>query len=347
MAQRTLTEPERIKELQTFGYTPNEAQFLLLPALHGGYFLRRHYSRFLGREDGGTITQLVQKALDLGHAKASTWRQNTQLYHLCARPFYEAIGQGDNRNRRMRELNTIKAKIMGLDFVLTHHATRFLATDQEKVDFFTGVLGVAATDLPSIQYKARGAAGATTRYFTEKFPIYVTEMSAHPSVVSFCFVDEGLAGLAAFESFLKRYHRLFEALNTFEVVYVAAGAVHFEKALARFQHLLQGGVQDWLFPPISPEELPRVLDYFVMRQAYESGDFAAFDRDRFIRLRNARERFSGREFEALFRAWEGGGNQALQHILAQKQQEPRTMQGRFSTCLLANDYSAFATVAAA
>ena len=49
-----MTNAERIQALQRLGYTEREAAFLCLAALHGGYFLRRQYAQFLGREDGGT-----------------------------------------------------------------------------------------------------------------------------------------------------------------------------------------------------------------------------------------------------------------------------------------------------
>src|SRR5665213_2660936 len=131
MTQTSITESERGAALRRFGYTDSEAEFLDRAALHGGYFLRRQYIQFLGREDGGTVSQLVQKAIDKGHVRTSTWRQRTQLYHLCARPFYKALGQDDNRNRRTRQLPTIKNKIMGLDFVLAHPRHHYLATEQD------------------------------------------------------------------------------------------------------------------------------------------------------------------------------------------------------------------------
>ena len=102
MSQVQMTTEERTRALTRFGYTGSEAGFLCMAGLHGGYFLRRQYAEFLGRQDGGTVGQLIEKALDLGHAHASTYGGRTQVYHLSARPFYAALGQGDNRNRRRR-----------------------------------------------------------------------------------------------------------------------------------------------------------------------------------------------------------------------------------------------------
>src|SRR5690348_4722785 len=116
MSQVALTNAERVNALQRFGYTEREAQFLCLAALHGGYFLRRHYRQFVAQHDGGTTQHLVEKTLAQGHAQVSSFKANTHVFHLAARPFYGALGQEDNRNRRLRQTITIKAKLMALDF---------------------------------------------------------------------------------------------------------------------------------------------------------------------------------------------------------------------------------------
>src|SRR6266508_4088214 len=113
-----MTDETRIAALRAFGYTEREAEFLCLAALHGGYFLRRQYRAFLGRAAAVTVGTLIEKTLALQHAKAATFGQSMQVYHLCTRPFYSALGQAHNRNRRDRQISTMKNKIMTLDFVL-------------------------------------------------------------------------------------------------------------------------------------------------------------------------------------------------------------------------------------
>jgi hypothetical protein len=213
MSQIPMSQAERIAALRRFGYGESEAAFLCFAGLHGGYFLRRQYTQFLGCKDGGTVSQLLQKALAKEHVRASTWRQNTQLYHLCARPFYEALGQEDNRNRRRRQLPTIKNKIMCLDFVLAHPTCEYLATELEKLSYFTAALQLEKSLLPVKRYTSHGQ--ITERYFVEKFPIFLSPSShpAAPPVVSFCFVDEGSAGLSGFWTFLNRYHWLLANLR--------------------------------------------------------------------------------------------------------------------------------------
>src|SRR5258708_1877002 len=224
MSQVAMTTFDRIRALERFGYTEPEAGFLCLAALHGGYFLRRQYAEFLRQQDGGTVTQLIEKALDRNHAHASTYGHKMQVYHLSARPFYAALGQVDNRNRRRRQLPMIKNRIMGLDFVLAHRDYSYLATEQEKLAYFTETLQIPVSNLPAKLYHGAKTEAATARYFLDKYPMFLSETPdlGRAPVVTFCFVDEGQVTLSHFETFLAQYRKLFASLSEFHLIYVAA-----------------------------------------------------------------------------------------------------------------------------
>ena len=49
MSQVALTELDRVRAIQAFGYTERESQFLVTAALNGGYFVRRQFCLFLGK----------------------------------------------------------------------------------------------------------------------------------------------------------------------------------------------------------------------------------------------------------------------------------------------------------
>src|SRR5690606_22987602 len=91
-----VSHEERIDTIRSLGYTPREAYFLELVAVHSGYFLRRQYSEFLGRKRGGTAAALIRKALQKGHVCAERSCDRTLLYHLRRRAFYERISEPDN-----------------------------------------------------------------------------------------------------------------------------------------------------------------------------------------------------------------------------------------------------------
>lgn len=339
MSQVQMTHQERVQSLRRFGYTEREGGFLCLAALHSGYFLRRQFSAYLGREDGGTTAQFVEKALDLEHARVFTY-QRSQLYHLYARPFYEAIGQGDNRNRRSRQPLTIKNKLMGLDFVLAHPDYHYLETEQEKLDYFTGTLQISRSVLPAKLYRGPEDGPATARYFIDKYPVF----TAAPAVASFCFVDEGMVGLSRFENFLLHYGSLFRSLPQFRLVFVAARPRLFQAAENRFERFL--AQREGASASALSRSLPRLLEYFGTRYLHETKQLAGFDRSKLLRLRDDREAFSDRENEDLYERWKLAGDDAVRAVLASESGARRSMCAAFSTHLLEHDYDLFGNLTA-
>jgi hypothetical protein len=340
MSQISMTGAERVQALMRYGYTAREAAFLCQAALHGGYFLRRQYCHFLRKGVGGTAHAMIEKALVRNHAKVSTLEHNAHVYHLCRRPFYEALGQGENRNRRERQPLTIKNRLMGFDFVLTHSDYRFLATEQEKVAYFSGTLGIAISCLPTKEYRSPRTGALTARYFVDKYPIF---LSGTPAVVSFCFVDEGAASLAGFETYLDQYTGLFTALSCFELIYVAGSQALFQPAAQVFERFvcrlrMAAGAE-----PTDPL-LRRMLDHFAARSLFETNQLSSFDRDKLIRLRREQREFSGSQHEALYERWKDGGEPLVRQILGIERPAPAAICGRFSTHLLEYDYGFFGSL---
>jgi hypothetical protein len=138
-----LTNEERIAALQKFGYDVQEAEFLCVATLHSGYFLRRQFLAFMQRSRGWRDSALIEKLKANRHCRTTMYRENRMVYHLAAKPLYDALGERDNRNRRERQPSTIKNKIMGLDFVLDHPQHEYLSTEREKLDYFLGNLKIA------------------------------------------------------------------------------------------------------------------------------------------------------------------------------------------------------------
>ena len=345
MSQIHLTHAERIQALERLGYRDREASFLCLAALHGGYFLRRQYARFLGKAVGGTAATLIEKILANGHAKGTTYATNTHIYHLCARPFYAALGQEDNRNRRLRQPVSIKSKLMDLDFVLAHPDVEYLATEQEKTDYFTRRLQLDPLLLPTKRYASQGQ--TTERYFVEKFPIFLrpAAQSALSPVVSFCFVDEGAAGISGFETFLKKYRMLLAGLREFQLIYVAEADRHFEAAARAYGRCFNQESVAQQAAHGDPR-IDRLIAHFEARRLYEAQQWSGFDRAKLIQFRDERTQFSGPRFDSLYERWNVGGEAALRSILNPKTASGTPGHGAFSTCLLEENYDLFGSAAA-
>jgi hypothetical protein len=336
----------RIESLRRLGYSEREASFLCLAALHGGYFLRRQYVQFLGKSAGGTVAALIDRAFTLRHVKASTFANKTYVYHLGARPLYAALGEEDNRNRRERQPLSIKRKLMGLDFVLSHPQYHYLATEQEKVEHFTGALHVACEALPTKRYSSSDGLQSTSRYFVDKCPIYIALRAGRPSEspVGFCFVDEGATTVSGFETYLDQYRRLFALLPAFEVVYLAASPRLLRPAERTFQRFLRRPAARALARSGARER--ELTEYFQLRRLYEARERSSFDRAKLIRLRDLREAFFGSEIEARYRRWNANEPQVLEPDRAPESAAPAPLQGTFSHCVLEHRYEFFGSLTA-
>ena len=341
MSSRPMTDSERIAALENLGYTPREAAFLCVAALQGGYFLRRQYCGFIGKETGGTVNALVEKLLVQKHAVAISALNNTKIYHLGSRPFYTLLGETDNRNRRHHSTPAMKKRLIGLDFVLAHRNYRYLATEREKLDYFSGTLGISLPSLPYKRYISRKTPLTTTRYFVDKFPIFLSETDpSEPRLVPcFCFVDEGLVTLSAFETYLQQYADLWRGLKEFQVIYVADSKRLYQASERRFAAFLEQLKSP--NPDLDTVHAMRLLEHFEARFQYESGKFASFSREKLVRLRNESVEFSGPKYQALYERWKTAGHQAVLDDVAPPARLPLSCQGSFSTHLVEQSYEFF------
>ena len=94
-----------------------------------------------------------------------------RLYHVHHKPLYEAIGQADNRNRRLRPIGRMVERVMILDAVLGDRRRWWLSPESDKRAFFdlTHQTGLRPEDYPHIAFGA--TARATIRCFPDKLPI--------------------------------------------------------------------------------------------------------------------------------------------------------------------------------
>src|SRR5882724_3345921 len=340
MSQITLTNEERAQRLIGFGYAERESTFLCLAALHGGFFLRRQYCQFVGSHSGGADAALVEKLVKKGHGTAVAGCHKAVIYHISARPFYAALGQEDNRNRRMRPPVSIKNRLMSLDYVLDHPEHQYFATEQEKISHFTRTQGLDLADLPEKPFRSPKAEDSTVRFFVDKYPIFGREESGATPVVCFCFIDEGTVTSSRFEAYLRQYRRLFTRLARFEVIYAAAAAEPFWEAERVFRGFVSAQAKG-ISAKLGDLDLVRLLKYFQDRQLYERQELDSFDRPKLIRLRDDRQAFSGAFFESLYRSWGAGGPVAVQAILARKAPVGEPLRGSLSTSLLRHNYGLF------
>lgn len=319
-----------------FGYAPADWRFLRLAALHGGYFVRRQVAQFLGCRDGGRVAEFIERAIDLEHIQSSSWRKNMLVFHVSARPVYAAVGERENRNRRRHGRAQTKNRVMRLDAVLANPDAQALSAERQRREHF-GRWGVPET-----------------KPFGEQYPVFIRPLDATSGLgrLALTFVDEGLVGLSKFSRFLEFNRSLFDALPSFEVMYVADVDRHFVRARALFERLTAAPLLTRVQGPCaaaSASSSAPLHDYFTLRKRYEDRAFGDFGRADLTRLRDLRARYSGPEIEAQFNAWQA---RAMLHsvpssdLFSTQETPPESAprmpkSGTFSTLLLPHDYSFF------
>lgn len=337
-----MTNEERINALKALGYEHAESRFLCLAALHSGYFLRRQFLAFVGAPKGWCDDAFTQKLIARKHCVAAPFRHNHIVYRLSSKPLFATLDEHDNRNRREKQPATIKNKLMALDFVLEHLDLSYLATEAEKVEYFTSAAHVPLEILPAKRYQSSRTGRSTLRYFVEKFPIFVSAPSAEQSTVSFCYVDEGVVSTDGFKTFLAHYQPLFSSLAGNRVVYVATQPYLAEKARRTFD----GAHRHRSTTPLDPLTHD-LLNYFQDRRKYEARDFSGFDTARIVHYREQKQRFVGFGFDDLYRRWLEEGDAAVVRGNDHSTSASRSLSapvGQFDTYILRHNYDLFGTL---
>ena len=311
-----------IASLGAIGYIEREASFLYLVAVHSGYFLRRQYARFAGRDGGSLFTRFLTKAARRHHIHVIECGHGWHIYHLTSKPVYEALGRRDSQNRRIKGDGHIKSRLMVLDYILAHLDTSLLEDEAGKVDFFTTQCGIYRELLPR-SYVGR------PMYFPDGFPVFVS----NAGVPRFTFFDEGQATATRFERYLGQYQPLFEALGQFELTYVADSESSSARAKAAFDHFLPAdrlrGVTS-----MTPMGVEHFIEYLAASRRYDTKGGITSARDLEV-LREGEHLYTTLEHRALQSAWNIESTNADK--IRQRFLE-RSLRATFSTVVLPYHY---------
>jgi hypothetical protein len=286
-------EYDPISALQAVGYVEREASFLYLVAVHSGYFLRRQYYSFAGREGGALATRLLGKTLWRRHVHVIECGRGWHIYHLTSKSVYEALNRPDSQHRRIKGDAYIKSRLMVLDFVLAHLNTHVLDNEGAKVEFFTSECGVAEDALPCCH------AGRLT-YFPDGFPILISSTG----IPCFPFFDEGQVTSTRFERYLRQYQPLFTALGEFELTYVADNESNSARAKAIFRRFLP---EDRIhgITPMTPLGVDHFLKYLATREQLETKGARILSTDMKV-LDQGDSIYTSLEHRVLYSAWMTG-----------------------------------------
>jgi hypothetical protein len=216
-----MTPAESITFLKHFGYSEREAKFLYLVATHSGVFLQSQYQA-LG-VSRASCQKLARKALYNKDVREHLpERGQTRVYELYGQSIYGALGKEKLSPCKPGPDLIAKAavKLLTLDFVLTHLEGHYLEKETEKVSYFVEEQQINKETLPSRLFRG-GVGGESCRYFSERFPIFLSSGS-DGRLINFAYIEDETLSLGAFSSFVRRYRPLFCALGgNFRLIFVS------------------------------------------------------------------------------------------------------------------------------
>jgi hypothetical protein len=322
--------PERLDRLIRMGYTPEEARFIYIVATHSGYFTHRQFLEFSGTKPGKHSQKFLTKLLTHKHATYHTYQSGGRVYHIFSRKVFKAIDRDDLRTRRRHQVDYIKTRVVALDFVLSNLNCEYLETEAEKVPFFESKLKVSRCLFPSKMYTSKVSGDHTTRYFVDRFPIFLKDRSPASPVVVFTYVDADSATLQGFITHLQAYRALLRSLPQFGFMYVAPSDRFFKGAESEFSRIVLGRA--------SMPSSEQLLRYFRLRKRWEGGERVAAAE--VVLLNATNHELRDESVESQYRQWVGGTIRD-EHVHYQSTIPEPQVQGTFLTQKCGDSLSVF------
>ena len=285
-----MTWEERRRAVELMGFTERQAGFLVTVMLHAGVCIGRQYCAFARIAYGRTTHAFFESLVTRGFATARRCGHNrARLFHVHSKPLYRAIGETDNRHRKPTTLGRAVERLMLLDAVLAEPGRTWLATEWEKVSYFTLSHRIARRQLPMLSFRADDA--ETDRYFPDKLPIAADRAGD----IFLYLVTRDLP--IDFRAFLERHAELFRALPRWTVRVLVPR--HKTQAI----RLYREAFREQLASPLHPNMLGELRWYFQARRNGVTSPDERFDQ--------AARAFRSPRFQALYRAWVKRGDAVL------------------------------------
>jgi len=185
---------------------------------------------------------------------------------------------------------------MLLDAVLADPDRNWLATELDKVSYFTLTYRIPRQDLPSLTFRAEDA--ETVRYFPEKLPIG-RDADGRTHLFLYLLTQDLPID---FRAFLERHAELLRALPAWTVRLLVPR--HKTDALPRYE----AAFHEQLASPLRPSLVDDLRWYFRARRRPPTGADERFDQ--------ATRAFGAPRFQALYRAWLERGDPVLDATLS-------------------------------
>ena len=150
---------EREKNLEPFGWSREDAEWVAMVCLHSGVFTRVQYSDYFNTYPN-RARRFVQGLVDLNLAvdeeiPVISTRNRTRACRITHKGIYRELGIPNVRHRRIADPTVYIRRLLSLDYVIDHPELEWLPTEDEKV-WFCKHLGIGKDGLPKRIYTGAG-----------------------------------------------------------------------------------------------------------------------------------------------------------------------------------------------
>ncbi len=280
-----------ISSLEAIGYLEREASFLYLVAVHSGYFLRRQYNRFAGRDGGTALDRMLRKADRHNHIQVIECGRGWHIYHLKSRRSTPPSSGHTRRTDASKGDAHIKSRLMVLDFVLAHLSAKHCSLKRST-----------RLTLHHAVWRPLGAAASQSCRTPDVFLGWVP----HPRLKLWAFHasrSSTKATASRFERYLKQYQPLLRPSASSSWLMSPIPTV----ALPEPKHLQPLPARR---PPAGSHcrdtaRRRSLLEYLAVRQQSEVGGRGVWSSD-LKTLREGESLYTSLEHQALYSAWKAG-----------------------------------------
>jgi hypothetical protein len=290
----------RVQAVAAFGFTERQSRFLVTVMVHAGCFLERQYCTFTGTVRGHNSREFIGRLVARGFIRVIEPGpvRRGRLYHVHHKPLYEAIGQADNRNRRLHTLGRMVERVMILDALLEDRRCWWLSPADDKLQFFSQMRDnrLQREDYPHIAFGA--GRQRTIRCFPDKLPIGI-EKDSTEHLVFLYLVNRRVP--VDFRQFLLRHVGLLRMVHRWTLRLVVPR--RFRKAVA----LYKAAIREELWTPLNPSVSRSLEAYFA--DCHARGTHVGDPDDPYLRREFSRQ--GSAKIQSLYRAWRARGDRVL------------------------------------
>ena len=290
---RSSVREERVQAVARFGFTERQARFLVHVMVYSGVFLNRQYCAFASISHGQKTHDFIRNLVERGCATVITpgALHRGRIIHVHHKPLYEAIGEPNDRNRRVASLGRVIERLMLLDAVLADQRYLWLGTERDKLAYFKDRLrdDCRPEDLPHLLFG--GSNGRTARYFPDKLPIGVERDSGSRHVFLYLVTRDVPVD---FRMFVFRHAELLKVTHSWSIRLLVPR--RFRKSVSLYRR----AAREELSPDLEPSTVDAV-EWMFRRRA---GTAEPTDIPADIDMVAAAREFRGPRLRARYRMWQ-------------------------------------------